>query len=476
MTTTTPAGTRTATLLRPLACTEATLALLIPTALTPPHAQALTPAAQSQQTAASEQTVQPGLDASTETTPAEQTQHENPQPEQTQSETGLAPGVRSGAGTASAGLGGSGKPNTSTASKGRKAIDAAAKKHSKRLGKATSSTRCGLANSGCSRTFKGGRLFWSPKTGAQPVWGSIGSRYSKLGSQKSTLGYPKAAEKCGLKAGGCRQVFTGGEIHWSKKTGAHATTGTIHSTWVKNKRQAGKYGYPTAAMKVNSNGRWSQKFQHGTITSGIIRKGLPHGIVPDGGRQLIIASTAKRSSTRGEVQLWSLNNSGTWKRDHRFKNARYGYRGLATASAKREGDGKTPMGQYKVPFAFGNSAKPKGTKIEYRRVAAKNQWCSKSSSKQYNTWMKTPNKSCPAKGSEVLSRYRTQYAHSLVVDYNAKRAKNRGSAIFMHVNGKGSTAGCVSVTKSQMATTMKWLDPKKNPRIIIAPTGELKRQ
>jgi L,D-peptidoglycan transpeptidase YkuD (ErfK/YbiS/YcfS/YnhG family) len=76
----------------------------------------------------------------------------------------------------------------------------------------------------------------------------------------------------------------------------------------------------------------------------------------------------------------------------------------------------------------------------------------------------------------VLSRYRTQYAHSLVVDYNAKRAKNRGSAIFMHVNGKGSTAGCVSVTKSQMATTMKWLDPKKNPRIIIAPTGELKRQ
>lgn len=129
-----------------------------------------------------------------------------------------------------------------------------------------------------------------------------------------------------------------------------------------------------------------------------------------------------------------------------------------------------------VPFAFGKSAKPKGSKLEYRRIDRNDQWCSKSSSKHYNTWMGSPNKSCPAKGSEVLPDYPTQYAHAAVIDYNKARKKSRGSAIFLHVNGKGSTAGRVSVTRSQMVTTTKWLDPKKDPRIVIAPRSELKNQ
>ena len=93
--------------------------------------------------------------------------------------------------------------------------------------------------------------------------------------------------------------------------------------------------YPTSDPWCGlAKGGCLQKFQGGTISTGVIRKGLPHGVKPDGGRQLVLAHTASRSSTRGTVELWALNTSGTWKRDHRFTSARFGYNGLATASGK----------------------------------------------------------------------------------------------------------------------------------------------
>ena len=44
-----------------------------------------------------------------------------------------------------------------------------------------------------------------------------------------------------------------------------------------------------------------------------------------------------------------------------------------------------------------------------------------------------------------------QYAHAVVIDYNyARPVKGRGAGIFLHVNGSGATAGCVSVPADAM--------------------------
>jgi L,D-peptidoglycan transpeptidase YkuD (ErfK/YbiS/YcfS/YnhG family) len=51
----------------------------------------------------------------------------------------------------------------------------------------------------------------------------------------------------------------------------------------------------------------------------------------------------------------------------------------------------------------------------------------------------------------------------------------RGSAIFLHVNGKGSTAGCVSVSQPNMISLLRWLDPRQHPRIVMAPTSDIDR-
>jgi hypothetical protein len=49
----------------------------------------------------------------------------------------------------------------------------------------------------------------------------------------------------------------------------------------------------------------------------------------------------------------------------------------------------------------------------------------------------------------------------------------RGSAIFLHINGAGSTAGCVSLRRADLLTVLKWLDPAKRPRIVMASESEI---
>jgi L,D-peptidoglycan transpeptidase YkuD (ErfK/YbiS/YcfS/YnhG family) len=50
-----------------------------------------------------------------------------------------------------------------------------------------------------------------------------------------------------------------------------------------------------------------------------------------------------------------------------------------------------------------------------------------------------------------------------------------GSAIFLHANGAGSTAGCVSLRRADLLTVLRWLDPRFRPRIVMAPIGDIGR-
>jgi L,D-peptidoglycan transpeptidase YkuD (ErfK/YbiS/YcfS/YnhG family) len=54
-----------------------------------------------------------------------------------------------------------------------------------------------------------------------------------------------------------------------------------------------------------------------------------------------------------------------------------------------------------------------------------------------------------------------------VIAYNAARTPGLGSAIFLHVSTGGPTAGCVSVTQDQLLSLLRWLDPARQPRIIM---------
>ncbi|GAA4283875.1 hypothetical protein GCM10022261_14060 [Brevibacterium daeguense] len=135
-----------------------------------------------------------------------------------------------------------------------------------RLGEPTANERCGLSNGGCYQSFRHGQIHWSYKTGAHPTHGGIRGAWGGQGFERGKLGYPTSGERCGLKGGGCYQRFEGGEIHWSKTTGARWTTGAIKNAWARTGHESGKLGYPTTDERCGlSGGGCYQRFQHGQV-------------------------------------------------------------------------------------------------------------------------------------------------------------------------------------------------------------------
>jgi L,D-peptidoglycan transpeptidase YkuD (ErfK/YbiS/YcfS/YnhG family) len=79
-----------------------------------------------------------------------------------------------------------------------------------------------------------------------------------------------------------------------------------------------------------------------------------------------------------------------------------------------------------------------------------------------------PPKDCAAAESEHLISYPRQYRWALVIGFNYhKSVEKRGAGIFLHVNGSGATAGCVSVSMSAMRRILRWVDPEAVPHIAI---------
>ncbi|MEW2625729.1 L,D-transpeptidase family protein [Streptomyces sp. NPDC048106] len=185
-----------------------------------------------------------------------------------------------------------------------------------------------------------------------------------------------------------------------------------------------------------------------------------------GGTQLIIAQAPDTRSTTGTVTWWDLRH-GTWVRAGSAP-ARFGAKGLVEGGSRRQGTNTTPTGLYDLPFGFGIRAAPAGTRISYRPVRESSWWCQDDRSSSYNRWTDPLPDDCRAAESERLSAYTGPYAYGLVVGFNYHRpVRGRGAGIFLHVDGKGATAGCVSVPEAAMRRILRWVAPGKGPRIAI---------
>ncbi|MCG7207834.1 L,D-transpeptidase family protein [Streptomyces arenae] len=189
-----------------------------------------------------------------------------------------------------------------------------------------------------------------------------------------------------------------------------------------------------------------------------------------GGSQLITAEASATSSTSGTLTWWERQD-GTWVKVG-SADARFGAKGLVEGAGRQQGTNTTPTGLYDLPFGFGIRAAPAGTSVEYRPVTAESWWCQDNDSASYNRWVQPLPSDCRAAESEKLSSYTTQYGYALVIGFNyAQPVRGRGAGIFLHVNGAGATAGCVSVPEDAMRRILEWADPKKGPHIAIGTVG-----
>ncbi|GAA4608571.1 L,D-peptidoglycan transpeptidase YkuD (ErfK/YbiS/YcfS/YnhG family) [Actinoplanes octamycinicus] len=211
-------------------------------------------------------------------------------------------------------------------------------------------------------------------------------------------------------------------------------------------------------------------------------------------RQLIVVSGAGWSSSHATLRAYQRGPDGKWRQVFGAMPARSGYGGWVWAAQRVQNTGTTPVGTFTITRAFGVRADP-GTRLPYRKVDANDYWVGdRRDPKTYNVFQPSASKhrTWRISQAERLAAYPTQYAYAAVINFNrpagvhwnAKLGEyvtatpshvGRGSAVFLHVNGKGSTAGCVSVRRTDMVRLLKWLRPTQHPRIVMGPAAVITR-
>lgn len=135
------------------------------------------------------------------------------------------------------------------------------------MGMPTSPFICGLVGGGCYQMFDGGRIYWSPATGAWSQWGVILNKWFSVGTEWGTLGYPLMDVACGLAGGGCYQHFERGSVYYSPASGTHMVLGVMRDKWAAvGWENAPQLGYPVADVACGIvGGGCYQLFQRGAI-------------------------------------------------------------------------------------------------------------------------------------------------------------------------------------------------------------------
>ncbi|HET7722756.1 MAG TPA: hypothetical protein VFK43_22505 [Acidimicrobiales bacterium] len=133
----------------------------------------------------------------------------------------------------------------------------------------------------------------------------------------------------------------------------------------------------------------------------------------------------------------------------------YGHVGRNGVSAsKREGDLRTPAGVFPLREGFGVYANP-GLRVgSWRQVDAQDVWVDDSASSLYNTHQRTPANGRWSSAEKLLNQPAYNYAQ--VIGYNEARTPGKGSAIFLHVDKGGGTAGCVSLPTGPLLAVLRW--------------------
>jgi peptidoglycan/xylan/chitin deacetylase (PgdA/CDA1 family) len=113
--------------------------------------------------------------------------------------------------------------------------------------------------------FESGRsIYWTPGTGAHTIYGAIRAEWQGLGWELGIMGYPTTDESDAT--GGRYNGMQGGAIVWSPASGAHETHGAIRALWAAQDFERGPLGFPTSDEFGTLNVFRQSNFQGGYVT------------------------------------------------------------------------------------------------------------------------------------------------------------------------------------------------------------------
>jgi uncharacterized protein with LGFP repeats len=127
-----------------------------------------------------------------------------------------------------------------------------------------------IGGDGVAQNFAGGKVFFSPATGANALESDVLAKYESLGGPVgSDLGFPTANESDGGIAPSSRiATFSAADkpvIFWTPDHGAFVVRGAMKAAWDKLRGPAGKLGAPVGDQAVDGD-VVSQQFTGGKIS------------------------------------------------------------------------------------------------------------------------------------------------------------------------------------------------------------------
>ncbi len=184
------------------------------------------------------------------------------------------------------------------------------------------------------------------------------------------------------------------------------------------------------------------------------------------------------------ARLWLLEREGTggWRTIAGPLSVTLGRKGLAwgegehTTQApagfrvKREGDGCSPAGVFRIPFAFGlaNAEEAAWLRLPYTPLTPTIIGVDDPKSRHYNQVVDNAKVERDWDSNEAMIRHDGLYRWGAFIAHNPNGIPGLGSCIFLHLwPGPGeSTAGCTGMSEEDIRTVLRWLDPGKDPRIV----------
>jgi L,D-peptidoglycan transpeptidase YkuD (ErfK/YbiS/YcfS/YnhG family) len=174
--------------------------------------------------------------------------------------------------------------------------------------------------------------------------------------------------------------------------------------------------------------------------------------VPAKSGQAVIVRAPSMSSTTNTVTLWTRTAAG-WRQ---LDTSMPGHNGERGWSAHRtSGDLKTPTGVYSLTAAGGRLPNP-GTSEPYEHNAS-----------YFRTNGRFLGHSTVGVFDYVVAIDFNRVPGSPVSSTAEPKGEGPGSAIWLHVDNGAATLACVTVSKQNMVTILRWLDPSQHPVIVL---------
>lgn len=203
--------------------------------------------------------------------------------------------------------------------------------------------------------------------------------------------------------------------------------------------------------------------------------------IPPESRQLVLVRSANWAVSSAVMTRYERQSGGAWRAAGERIAVHVGKHGMAwgrglqplrPGPTKREGDGRTPAGIFRIGALFGYAAQaPAGASphFSYVHITVGSTCVEDPRSPLYNQIINTGGPSSPMLRADGAFRL------GFVIEQNTPEVTpSAGSCVFFHVQ-RGPwlpTSGCTSAPLAEVSGLIDWLKPELEPLIVELPEAE----